>query len=135
MSNSIFAKIIAGEIPSHKVYEDSHTLAFLDINPIAKGHTLVIPKVEAATLMDINEQMLGDLFVAVQRTMHRLEEVLHPDGFNVGWNHGKAGGQAIDYLHVHIVPRWKEDGGGNIHTIINNAGDMSVEEVAALFAK
>ncbi len=133
MSDSIFDKIVRKEIPAHIIYEDNHTLAFLDINPLSKGHTLVIPKVHAQVLSELNDEVIGNVFVAVKRVMERIDQTLHPDGYNVGWNHHEAGGQAVPYLHVHVIPRWREDGGGNMHSIISNPGDMSVEDVAKLF--
>lgn len=133
MNDCIFCKIVLGDIPNLTVYEDSSTLAFLDIHPRAKGHTVVIPKVHADTIFDLNEELLKSLLPAVQRTTERIEQTLHPDGFNIGWNHGEAGGQAVPHLHIHIMPRWDNDGGSNMHGIIDNPGDTSVEEVAALF--
>lgn len=133
MKDCIFCKIIAGDIPNHTVYEDSHSLAFLDIKPHAKGHTVVVPKVHAPTLFDFNEQLTHDFLFAVKRSMEIIQQRLQPEGYSVGWNHGEAGGQAIHHLHVHIMPRWEHDGGSNMHGIINNPGDATVEEVAALF--
>ncbi|MBI5728413.1 MAG: HIT family protein [Candidatus Magasanikbacteria bacterium] len=130
---TVFHKIIRTEIPCHKVYEDEHTLAFLDINPQAKGHTLVVPKKFVETILDLEPQDLSHIFIAVQRVTKRIQTVLRPDGFTIGWNHGRAGGQAIPYLHVHIFPRWHSDGGTSIHAAVNNPGDMTVSEVATLF--
>ena len=70
---------------------------------------------------------------AVKKTMERLDKVLSPDGYSVGINHGKAGGQAVTHLHVHIMPRWNGDGGGIMHSIINEPGDLKVDEIAKLF--
>lgn len=133
MSECIFCNIVSGEIPNHTVYEDNHVLAFLDINPLSKGHTVLIPKVHAETVFDLNDELEKELFPAIDRVMHIIQEKLSPEGFNVGWNHLQAGGQAVPHLHVHIIPRWKEDGGGNVHSIINNPGDESVEEIAKKF--
>ncbi len=131
--STIFDKIISGEIPSYKVYEDDRCLAFLDIHPCVKGHTLVIPKTSGATVFEQEDEILQSLMIATKKAMTRIQEVLKPDGFTVGWNHGKAGGQAIDHLHVHILPRWHSDGGRGMHGIVNNESDMTVEEVAKLF--
>ena len=133
MSDSIFDKIIAGEIPCHKVYEDENSLAFLDIQPIAQGHTLVIPKIAGETVNDFSEEVLGNLMIAVKKTMVLLQQKLNPAGFNVGWNHKTAGGQVVPYLHVHILPRYEGDEGGSMHSIVSDPGEMSVEEVAELF--
>ncbi len=120
-------------MPSHRLYEDGETISFLNVFPQTKGHALVIPKVHAETILDANEEILKSLLPAVQKTTEILDRTLHPDGYNIGWNHGEVGGQSVPHLHVHIMPRWKEDGGSNMHGIVNNPGDMSVEEVAALF--
>ncbi|MFB6181536.1 MAG: HIT family protein [Candidatus Magasanikbacteria bacterium] len=133
MQECDFCKIVDGEIPNHTVYEDNHSLAFLDINPQAKGHTIVIPKVHAETYFDLNEELVKELFKAVQRAMENIDSKINPDGYNVGWNQGKAGGQVVPHLHVHIMPRWEDDGGGNMHSIVDSPGDMKVEEVAELF--
>ncbi|HAZ28171.1 MAG TPA: HIT family protein [Candidatus Magasanikbacteria bacterium] len=134
MKDCIFCKIINKEIPNHTIYEDNHSLAFLDIFPHAKGHAVVIPKIHAETIFDLNEELFKELSVAIKKTMNRIEEVLHPDGYNVGWNHEKAGGQVVPHVHVHIMPRWEGDGGGSQHSVIKNPGSMTVDEVAKLFS-
>jgi len=131
----IFCQIINKEIPNYTVYEDEYSLAFLDINPRAKGHVVVIPKIHAETLLELDGEIVKNLLVAIKKTMEKIQTVLKPDGYNVGWNHGKAGGQAVPHLHIHILPRWVGDGGGNIHAIINNSGNQEVGVVAKLFLK
>lgn len=133
MNNCIFCKIGKGEIPAHKVYEDKNALAFLDVKPHSKGHTVVIPKEHGETVFDFSDKQLQELMVAVRKTMSRIKEVLSPDGFNVGWNHNTAAGQVVPHLHVHIMPRYLGDGGGSMHSIVKNPGDVSVEEVGRLF--
>ncbi len=133
MQDCIFCKIIKGEIPNYRVYEDNKVLAFLDINPHAKGHTVVIPKVHAETLLDLNEELIGPLFKGVKIVQEKLDQVLQPEGYNLGINHGEMAGQAIPHLHIHILPRYLGDGGGNIHSIVNNPGSKSVEELFKLF--
>ena len=129
----IFCRIGKREIPSDIVYEDKETLAFLDIKPHAKGHTVVIPKTHAETLFDLPEGKINAFFLGVKSTMERIQNVLQPDGFNVGWNQNAAAGQVVPHLHVHIFPRYRGDGGGSMHSIITSPGTRSVEEVAALF--
>lgn len=135
MDNCIFCKIGAGEIPCHKVYEDTASFAFLDIHPHAQGHTVVIPKKHAETVFDLGEQEMQVLMQAVRKTMIKIDEKLHPDGFNVGWNHNPAGGQVVPHLHIHIMPRYNSDGGGSMHSIIKNPGKRSVEDVAKMLTK
>ncbi len=133
MDNCIFCRIAQGEIPAHKIYEDSSSIAFLDVRPHAKGHTVIIPKTHADTVFDLDEQSYQNLMHAVRNAMLRISEVLHPDGFNVGWNHLPAAGQVVPHVHIHILPRYKSDGGGSMHSIIKNPGEESVEEVAGRF--
>lgn len=104
-SECIFCKIIKGELPSHKVFEDEHTVAFLDINPINPGHVLVIPKVHAERLSLLDDDNATALF----KTVKKIEEVVSemPDcmGTNLIQNNGRSAGQLINHVHVHIVPR------------------------------
>ena len=129
MENCIFCKIIKGEIPNYTVYEDDKTLAFLDIAPRSPGHTVVIPKSHVERVSDLADDSVSALFSAVKKTAAKIETALKPDGFNIGWNDGAAAGQVVPHLHIHILPRWTGDGGGNMHSIVNNPGEMSVEKV------
>jgi histidine triad (HIT) family protein len=111
MADTIFGKIIRGEIPCHRVYDDAHVLAFLDINPIAKGHTLVIPKEPAATLDELSD----DAAAAIGRVLPRISRaVLAATGakaFNVLQNNGAIAHQAVFHVHFHIIPKY-DDGVG-----------------------
>ena len=129
MENCIFCKILKGEIPNYTVYEDDKTLAFLDIAPRSPGHTVVIPKSHVERVSDLADDSVSALFSAVKKTAVKIEAALKPDGFNIGWNDGAAAGQVVPHLHIHILPRWTGDGGGNMHSIVNNPGEMSVEKV------
>ncbi|MBT4153555.1 MAG: HIT family protein [Candidatus Magasanikbacteria bacterium] len=133
MEETIFHKILAGEIPAHKVYEDEHVLAFLDIFPLAKGHTLVVPKVFGETLLDLSAETISSLWQGVQHATKKIKEVLSPEGFTFGVNHGEVAGQSVPYVHVHIIPRWADDNGGSMHSIVKNPPSESIEEIAALF--
>lgn len=133
MSDCLFCKIVAGQIPNHTVVETPDALAFLDIFPCVDGHVVVIPKTHAATLPELPVEKVGPLYEAVQTTMKRVQEALGCDGFSVGWNHGEAGGQAVPHLHVHILPRWNKDGGGNMHSIVKTPAKIPVAEMAAKF--
>ena len=133
MSDCIFCKIIKEEIDSYRIYEDNDVLAFLDISPRAKGHTVVIPKVHAETIFELEDNIVQKLSLVLKRTMEKIDLTLKPEGYNVGWNHGKVGGQVVPHLHIHILPRYSGDRGGNIHSIINNDGGMSVGQIAKLF--
>lgn len=115
----LFCKIARHEISSLVIREDADTLAFLDIDPRATGHTVVIPKRHAGTLLDVPREELCSLWQAVQATARQLHTALRPDGFTIGVNQGRYAGQAIDHLHVHIIPRWAGDGGGSVHDVVN----------------
>lgn len=132
MNDCIFCKIIKKEIPCHSVYEDQNILAFLDVHPHTQGHTVVIPKKHAVRIFDLEDKEMSELFIAIKKVMGILDKKLNPDGFNVGWNHNTAGGQVVPHLHIHIMPRYINDGGGSMHSIVKNPGKMSVEEVARL---
>jgi len=133
MTDCLFCKIINKEIPAHIIYEDKDSVAFLDIKPHSKGHTVVIPKKHAVTPFDLDEKSFKELLLDVKKVMEKIRDVLYPDGFNVGWNQNTAAGQIVAHLHIHIFPRYNGDGGGSMHSIINNSGRMSVDDVAKLF--
>lgn len=106
---SIFARIVSGDIPAIRLYEDEQTLAFMDINPAARGHTLVISKDEHADLFSIPPDTLAAVGRTVQRVALALRDVLQPDGVNVIQNNGAAAGQSVFHYHVHVIPRWEGD--------------------------
>jgi histidine triad (HIT) family protein len=117
MTACIFCDMVAGTRKPHVVYEDQHVLAFLDIHPASRGHTLVVPKVHAERLEALDDRHIGPLFAGVKAVMRRVEAALRPAGLNVGWNHGWAAGQRVDHLHVHVIPRYPGDGGGGIQSL------------------
>ena len=121
-NNCIFCAIAAGEIPSFKVYEDELVLAYLDINPFSKGHTLVIPKAHSEGLLDTDDRTLQDVIVRVKKVAAHLKAKLGCDGFNVVQNNGEAAGQSVFHLHFHIVPRYKD---GPSLTFRSQKGDMA----------
>ena len=103
--NNVFAKILRGELPSHKVYEDDKTFAFLDIMPRAAGHTLVIPKAPARTFLDIAPDDLAYLMQATQKIARAAVKVFAADGLTIQQFNEPAGGQVVFHLHVHVIPR------------------------------
>lgn len=110
MEDCIFCKIVKGEIPSHKVYENGKTLAFLDINPINVGHTLVVPKNHVSKITLAEEDDLLALTKALKKVIKGIEGSLRVDNLNVFVNQGRGAGQLVPHLHYHIVPRYKGDG-------------------------
>ena len=102
----LFCKIIAGQIPAAKIYEDDHTFAFLDIGPFEKGHLLVAPKHHAAFLTDLPQAELMTLISTVQKMAALALKQLPCDGFNLVQNNGACATQTVPHVHFHIVPRW-----------------------------
>ncbi|MHB8904268.1 MAG: HIT family protein [Patescibacteria group bacterium] len=105
----VFCKIINGEIPAHKVYEDEKTLAFLDIKPINPGHTLIIPKNHYANLSEIPEIELADLIIKVKKIAALLKEKLGFTDYTISENNGPLAGQSVSHFHFHIIPRFAND--------------------------
>ncbi|MEJ0052651.1 MAG: HIT family protein [Methylovirgula sp.] len=106
-NNNVFAKILRGEIPCYKVYEDDVALAFMDIMPRIDGHTLVIPKFPARTLLDADPDKLGELIKRVQKVAAAVKNSLGAEGLTLLQSNESAGGQVIFHLHFHILPRWE----------------------------
>ena len=107
-AGNIFAKILRGEAPAARVFEDDHVLAFMDVFPQGRGHTLVIPKHSVArNLMDEDPAVLAPLILGVQRVTRAVRAALKPDGIVVTQFNGAASGQTIFHLHFHIIPRWE----------------------------
>lgn len=105
---NIFAKILRGEMPAARVFEDEHVLAFMDVFPQSKGHTLVIPKHSTArNLLDETPENLAPLILGVQRVTRAVRAALKPDGVTVMQFNGSVSGQTVYHLHVHIIPRWE----------------------------
>ena len=104
-TNNIFAKILRGELPAHKVFEDEKVFSFLDIMPRAPGHTLVIPKAPARTFLDIEPDDLSHLIKVAQRIARAAEKVFDADGLTIQQFNEPAGGQVVFHLHFHVIPR------------------------------
>ncbi len=106
----IFCKIVAGEIPSTRVYEDDDILAFMDIGPIIKGHTLVIPKAHSNRVTDTSAEVLQKIIVVVQKVARAQIAGLGADGVNVTQANGSVAGQVVPHIHFHVIPRFEGDG-------------------------
>jgi len=106
----IFCKIINGEIPAVKVLDEELVVAFMDINPSSKGHMLVVPKNHAENIFEISESDLATLIKAVKRCAKAVKEALNAEGITILQLNGKASDQIVPHLHIHIIPRWKNDG-------------------------
>ena len=106
----IFCKIIKGDIPSVKIFEDETVLAFMDIGPVVKGHALVIPKVHCDPITNTPPELLQTLIVAVQKVAAAQIDGLGADGVNVSQANGKVAGQEVPHIHFHVIPRFTDDG-------------------------
>jgi histidine triad (HIT) family protein len=106
----IFCKMVAGQVPVTKIYEDENVLAFLDIGPISDGHTLVIPKQHFEKLHDCPPQLLGQVSSHLGGIARAVAVAMNSDGYNVLCNNGRAAGQLVEHLHFHIIPRDSGDG-------------------------
>ena len=103
--NNIFAKILRGELPCYKVYEDDKALAFLDIMPRAPGHTLVLPKAAARNILDVPADVLGHVAMVAQKVAKAGMKAFNADGVTIQQFNESAGGQVVFHLHVHVIPR------------------------------
>ena len=106
----IFCKIIDGEIPAVKVLDEELVVAFMDINPSSKGHMLVVPKNHTENIFEISESDLANLIKAVKRCANAVKEALNAEGITILQLNGKASDQIVPHLHIHIIPRWENDG-------------------------
>ncbi|MFX1308354.1 MAG: HIT family protein [Promethearchaeota archaeon] len=125
----IFCKIIEREIPSKIIFEDDLTLAFLDISPISKGHTIIIPKNHYSNLEDIPNKELTELYKIVKKLATKIHKNLEIDGYNVLQNNFKAAGQEIIHFHVHIIPRNYDDNRFRIKIPRTQASDDELNQV------
>jgi len=128
-NNNIFARILRGELPCFKVYEDDYTLAFMDIMPQADGHTLVIPKFAAETLLDIPADALSHTMATVQKVMSALKSTLGVEGVVLMQLNGAAAGQTVPHLHFHLIPEHLSKLKGH------GAAQGDMEKIKALAAK
>jgi len=130
-TDCIFCKIAEGVIPAHRVWESDRAFAFLDINPLAAGHTLLIPKTHAVDIRDIDPESAAYLFLQAPKLATAVQQATGADGVNILQNTGAAAGQAVFHLHIHFIPRFEGDGLG----FRWNAGNYGAGEAEAMLAK
>jgi histidine triad (HIT) family protein len=129
MGGCIFCDVVAGTAAAEVVHEAPGAIAFLDKFPAARGHVMIVPRAHASTLLDLDDDAVGDFFRTVKAVMRKVDAALHPAGMNVGWNHGKAAGQHVFHLHVHVLPRYAP-GGRGVQLLGEGAGPLDLAEVA-----
>lgn len=113
----VFCRIVKGQIPAYRIWEDDRTLAFLDINPSSQGHSLVIPKTHVSRLRDLAREDSDSLFRAVCKLTGPIQDAAGADACSVGINDGEAAGQEVPHIHVHIIPRKRRDGGRVVQSL------------------
>lgn len=135
MSNCIFCKIIKGDIPSAKIYEDEHVYAFMDIMPVTKGHVLLIPKKHVENIYDFTEEDAAQFFKAAPKVANALKEEFEPIGMNLLQNNGSAAGQTVFHYHLHFIPRYDDTDGFNLSTWESKQDEFTTEKVQQLAEK
>lgn len=108
--NCIFCKIVKGELPAIKVYENDKVIAFLDIHPVNPGHTLVVPKEHFENLLDGSDEVLKEIMLTIKKVAWAITRAFNLKGFNIEQNNGAVAGQIVPHLHWHIIPRFSDDG-------------------------
>ena len=129
-----FCQILDGNIPARVVYEDEDVQAFLDANPLSRGHTLVVPKRHHKRVADMPDEERDAVFEALGRLGPSVQAAVDADGLNVGMNDGSAAGQEVPHVHGHLVPRFGGDGGGAVHSIVRTHPELSDGEMDELKA-
>lgn len=128
-TSNVFAKILRGEIPCHKVFEDEHVIAFMDVMPQAPGHTLVVPKAASRNILDADPAVLAKILPVAQRIARAVKSAFAADGVSIFQYNEAAGGQSVFHLHVHVVPRHE---GVSMHP---HTGGMEKPDVLAANAE
>lgn len=128
--NCIFCKLANKDIPTNIIYEDEKFTVILDASPATKGHALILPKNHAANIYELPDEDAADIFVLAKKLATKMTEILHCDGFNIVQNNGEVAGQTVFHFHMHLIPRYKNDGNGE--KLCWNHADLSAEEIAEI---
>ncbi|MBQ1871414.1 MAG: HIT family protein [Lachnospiraceae bacterium] len=110
MSDCIFCKLANGEIPTRKIYEDDLFTVFMDAGPVTRGHSLIVPKRHADNLYSLPDEEASKIMILAKKLATHMTEKLHADGFNIMQNNGEVAGQSVFHYHLHLIPRYKNDG-------------------------
>jgi histidine triad (HIT) family protein len=134
MSDCIFCKLAGGEIPTATLYEDDDFRIILDAGPATKGHCLILPKGHYANIYELPDELASKVFVLAKKTAARLQKALSCDGMNIVQNNGTAAGQTVFHFHMHLIPRWEDDG-QHILWKPGKLTDEAKEEILRKFAE
>lgn len=129
--NCIFCKLAGGEIPTATLYEDEDFRVILDANPAAKGHALIIPKEHYANLYELDDELARKVLVLAKKMITKLTDILGCDGYNIVQNNGEAAGQTVFHFHMHLIPRFKDDGVG----VTWKMGELTEEDKNDILSK
>lgn len=133
--NCIFCKIINGEIPCYKVYEDEKVLAFLDISQASKGHTLIVPKTHFANMLECDEETVAYMYKIANKLGNQIVNSLGAKGMNILTNINEVAGQTVKHFHIHLLPRYNDEDGVKIDFISSNPSKEDLESVLKLIIK
>lgn len=133
--NCIFCKIINGEIPCYKVYEDDKVLAFLDISQASKGHTLIVPKIHYANMLECDEETVAYMYKIANKLGNQIVNSLGAKGMNILTNINEVAGQTVKHFHIHLLPRYNDEDGVKIDFISSNPSKEDLESVLNLIIK
>lgn len=131
----VFCRIIAGELPSHRVFENDDCVAFLDVQPLTEGHVMVVPRHHCGVVADLPPAAFAGLMEGIARVSKGLREAFGADATTIGINDGPAAGQMVPHVHVHLFPRRDGDGGGSLHSVLPKGSSRPLEEVARALAE
>ena len=131
--NCIFCKLANKDIPTNIIYEDEKFTVIMDADPATNGHALILPKNHAANIYELPDEDAADIFVLAKKLATKMTEVLHCDGFNIVQNNGEVAGQTVFHFHMHLIPRYLND--GNEDKLTWNHVGLSTDEIAEIAAK
>jgi histidine triad (HIT) family protein len=130
----LFCGIVAGDVPSHTVYEDDEVSAFLDVNPLAEGHTLVVPKEHYERMGDLPAGQAGAVGAAIATIAPAVEDAVGAPASTIAYNNGPEAGQEIDHVHAHVIPRYAGDGAGAVHSLFRERPELAEDDMSAIAA-
>ena len=131
--NCIFCKLANKDIPTNIIYEDDRFTVILDASPATKGHALILPKNHAANIYELPDEDASVVFVLAKKLATKMTEILHCDGFNIVQNNGEVAGQTVFHFHMHLIPRYLND--GNQDKLTWNHAEFTPEEIAEIAAE